>query len=209
MNKQKKRKKRKVTEKHDLDDDSDKELDQLRSKYCTGSKKMGNNKMKAIENDVLQKKRIFIDEENSDSEDMEVKKGFLTCLECAEMKAMDDTLINSKEIQLQVSNGQCQLDELKSVEKHQKCHNALLEVKRDKEIKSSCAILNSNNNNMNNSNNTNSTSHDNSTTTTSSNVNNSNNSTNTTSNSGNSNCNNTHNINISIHDAGLREQRKH
>jgi hypothetical protein len=49
-NKQKKCKKRKVTEKHDLDDNSDKELDQLRSKYCTGSKKMGNKKMKAIEN---------------------------------------------------------------------------------------------------------------------------------------------------------------
>jgi hypothetical protein len=54
-NKQKKHKKRKVTEKHDLDDDSDKELDQLRRKYCTRSKKMGNKKMKAIENNELQK----------------------------------------------------------------------------------------------------------------------------------------------------------
>ena len=127
------------------------------------------------------------------------------------MKATDDTLINGKEIQLQVSNGQRQLDELRHVEKRQNCHNALIEVKRDKEIRSSHSILNRNNNNMNNSNNTNSTSHDNSTTTISSNVNNSNNSTNTTttstSNSGNSNCNNTHNINISIHDAGLNSRQ--
>jgi hypothetical protein len=37
--KPKKRKKMKVMEKHDLDDDSDKELDRLRSQYCTRSKK--------------------------------------------------------------------------------------------------------------------------------------------------------------------------
>ena len=79
-NKQKKRKKRKVTEKHDLDDDSDEELDQLRSKYCTRSKEMGNKRMKAIKNDELQKKRIFTDEEDSESEDEEENKG-LTCLE--------------------------------------------------------------------------------------------------------------------------------
>ncbi len=87
-NKQKKHKKRKVTEKHDLDDDSDEELDQLRSKYCTRSKKMGNKKMKAIENNELQKKRIFIDEEDSESEVEEENKG-LTCLGQAEMKDSD------------------------------------------------------------------------------------------------------------------------
>jgi hypothetical protein len=128
-------------------------------------------------------------------------------LECAEMKATDDTLINGKEIQLQVSDGQRQLDETRCAEKRQKCHNALLEVKkRDNEIRPARSISNRNNN-MNNNNNTNSTSHDNSTTTTSSNVNNNNNSTNTTTtstnNSGDSNCNNTHNINTTIHDAGL------
>jgi hypothetical protein len=74
-NKQKKRKKRKVTEKHNLDDDSDKELHQLRSKSCTGNKKMENKKMKAIENDELRKKRIFINDEDLDSEDKEEKKG--------------------------------------------------------------------------------------------------------------------------------------
>ena len=83
-------------------------------------------------------------------------------------------------------------------EKLQKQRDALLEVRRDKEIKSACAISNSNNNIMNNSNNT---------TTTSSNVNNSNNSTITTTTStnysGDSNCNNTHNVNINILDAGL------
>jgi hypothetical protein len=108
--KPKKHKKRKVTEKHDLNDNSDEELDRLRSQYCTESKKMGNKKMKAIENDELQKKRIFINEEDLDSKDKEENKG-LTCLECTEMKAMDDTLINGKEVQLQVSDGQRQLNE--------------------------------------------------------------------------------------------------
>ncbi len=59
---QKKHKKRKVTEKHGLGDDSDKELDQIRGKYCTRSRKMG-KKMTEIKNDEKQKKRIFIDEE--------------------------------------------------------------------------------------------------------------------------------------------------
>jgi hypothetical protein len=140
---------------------------------------MGNKKMQAIENDELQKKRIFIDEEDSESEDKEENKG-LTCLGQAEMKATDESLINGKEIQLQVSGGQHQLHELRRAEKHQQIHNALLELKRVKEIRSSQAILNTNNNNMNNSNNTNSKSHDNSTTTISNSVNNSNNSTNTT-----------------------------
>ncbi len=162
--------------------------------------------MKAIENNELQKKMIFIDEEDSDSKEEEEKKG-LTCLECAKMKATDDTLINGKVIQLQVLDSQRQLDETRRAEKWQKCHNALLKVKRDKEIRPARAILNSNNNIMNNSNNTNSTSHNNSTTSFSSNVNNSNNSTNTTTTStndcGDSNCNNTHNININIHNAGL------
>jgi hypothetical protein len=58
---------------------------------------MGNKKMKAIENNELQRKRIFIDEEDLDRKEEEENKG-LTCLECAEMKAMDDSLINGKEI---------------------------------------------------------------------------------------------------------------
>jgi hypothetical protein len=59
--------------------------------------------MKAIENEELQKKRIFIDEEDLDSKDEEENKG-LTCLECTEMKATDDTLINGKEF-----NCKCQM----------------------------------------------------------------------------------------------------
>jgi hypothetical protein len=49
---------------------------------------MGNKKMKAIENNELQKKRIFIDEEDSESEVEEENKG-LTCLGQAEMKDSD------------------------------------------------------------------------------------------------------------------------
>jgi hypothetical protein len=84
--------------------------------------------------------------------------------------------------------------------------NALINVKRDKEIRLH-VFLNSNNNSMNNSNNTNSTIQDNSTLTTSSNINNCDNSTSitttSTKSSGDSNSNNTHNININIHDSGL------
>ena len=112
---------------------------------------------------------------------------------------------------MQVADGQRQHDEMRGAEKLQKHCDVLLEVKRDKEIRSACAISNSNNNIMNNSNNTNSTSHDNSTTTTSSNVNNSNKSmittTTSTNNSGDSNCNTTHNININILDAGLNSHQ--
>jgi hypothetical protein len=101
-----------------------------------------------------------------------------------------------------VTDGQHQLDEMRRAEKLQKHCDALLKVRRDKEIRSACGILNSNNNIMNNSNNT---------TTTSSNVNNSNNSTITTTtstnNSGDSNCNNTHNININILNAGLNSHQ--
>jgi hypothetical protein len=103
---------------------------------------------------------------------------------------------------LKVTDGQRQLDVTRRAEKSQKCRDALLEVRRDKEIKLACAISNSNNNIMNNSNNT---------TTASSNVNNSNNSTITTTtstnNSGDSNCNNTHNFNINIFDAGLNSRQ--
>jgi hypothetical protein len=211
LDKTKKRKKMKVMEKHDLDDDSDEELDRLRSQYCTGSKKIGNKKISAIEDDEIKKSRFFIEEENSDSEDEEENTGS-TCLERAEMKATDDALINGKEIQLQVSVCQRLLDEKRRAEKKQKCRNALIDLKRDKDIRSAHSISNSNNSTMNNTNNTTNTSHDSSTTTTSSIVNNSNNSTNTTTtssnNSGDSNCNNIHNININIHDsAGLNSHR--
>ena len=119
------------------------------------------------------------------------------------MKAIDDTLINGKEIHLKVTDGQRQLNLTRCAEKLQNHQHALLEVRRDKEIKSARAISNSNNNITTNSNNT---------TTTSSNVNNSNNSTITTTtstnNSGDSNCNNTHNININIFDAGLNSRQQ-
>ncbi len=72
----------------------------------------------------------------------------MTCLGRAEMKATDDTLINGKEIQLQVSGGQHQVHELRRAGTQQKIHNALLELKRVKEIRSSQAILNSDNNNI-------------------------------------------------------------
>jgi len=120
------------------------------------------------------------------------------------MKAMDDALINGKEVQLRVSNCQRLLDEKRRAEKRQKCCNSLINLKRDKDFRLAHSILNSNNSTMNNSNNTTNTSHNSSTTTTSSIVNNSNNSTNTTTtssnNSGDSNCNNIHNNNINIHD---------
>ena len=119
LDKTKKRKKMKVMEKHDLDDDSDEELDRLRSQYCTGSKKIGNKKISAIEDDEIKKSRFFIEEENSDSEDEEENTGS-TCLERAEMKATDDALINGKEIQLQVSVCQRLLDEKRRAEKKQK-----------------------------------------------------------------------------------------
>jgi hypothetical protein len=60
--KPKKRKKMKVMEKHDLDDDSDEELDRLWSQYCTGSKKIGNKKISAIKDDeikVFHRRRKF------------------------------------------------------------------------------------------------------------------------------------------------------
>jgi len=201
----------KVMEKHDLDDDSDEELDRLRSQYCTGSKKIGNKKISAFKDDEIKKSRFFIEEENSDSEDEEENTGS-TCLERAEMKATDDALINGKEIQLHISDCQRLLDEKRRAEEKQKCRNALINLKRDNDIRSAHSISNSNNSTMNNTNNTTNTSHDSSTTTTSSIVNNSNNSTNTTTtssnNSGDSNCNNIHNININIHDsAGLNSHR--
>jgi hypothetical protein len=93
-------------------------------------------------------------------------------LERAEMKAMNDNLISGKEIQLQVADGQPQLNETRCAEKLQKHRDALLKVKRDTEIRLACAISNSNNNIMKNSNNASFTSHNNSTTTSSSNINN-------------------------------------
>ncbi len=66
------------------------------------------------------------------------------------MKAIADTLINGKEIHLKVTDGQRQLYVTRRAKKSQKRHDALLQVRRDKEIKSACAISNSNNNIMNN-----------------------------------------------------------
>jgi hypothetical protein len=175
------------------------EIDALKSKYCVGHKRFGNSNLNVLEKDETKKSRRFIEEESDESESMDVDEDEKpSWLEHAEMKAINNTLINGKAIQLKVADSQRQLDEMRRAEKLQKHRDALLEVRRDKEIRSAFAISNSNNNIMNNSNNT---------TTTSSNVNNSNNSmittTTSTNNSGDSNCNNTHNININILDAGL------
>jgi len=151
-----------------------------------------------LENDETKKSRRFIGEESDESDCEDVDEDDKpSCLERAEMKATDDTLINGKEIHLKVTDGQRQLDLTRRAEKLQNHQRALLEVRRDKEIKSARAISNSNNNITTNSKNT---------TTTSSNVNNSNNS--TTNNSGDSNCNNTHNININIFDTGLNSRQQ-
>jgi hypothetical protein len=186
--------KKKEAEKHCLDDDSEDEIDALKSKYCAGHKRFENSNLNALEKDETKKSRRFIEEESDESECEDVDEDEKPLwLERAEMKATDDTLINGKEIHLKVTDGQRQLDVTRLEEKSQKHRDALLELRRDKEIKSACAISNSNNNIMNNSNNT---------TMTSSNINNSNNSTITTTtstnNSGDSNCNNTHNINTRL-----------
>jgi hypothetical protein len=60
--------------------------------------------MKAIENNEMEKERIFIAEEDSNSKDEEKNKG-LKCLEHAEMKATYYYLIYDKEIQLEVEDG--------------------------------------------------------------------------------------------------------
>ncbi len=146
-----------------------------------GHKRFGNSNLNALKKDETKNSRRFIEEESDESKCKDVDEDEKPLwLKHAEMKATDDTWINGREIQLQVAEGQCQLDETRRAEKWQKHHDALLKVRRDKEIWSACAILNSNNNIMNNSNNTNSTSHVNSITTTSSNVNNNNNLTITT-----------------------------
>jgi hypothetical protein len=117
----------------------------------------------------MKKLRRFIEEESDESKCKDVDEDEKpSWLERAEMKATNKTLINGKEIHLKVTDGQHQLDETRHAEKLQKRCDALLKVRRDKEIRSACAILNSKNNIMNNRNNT---------TTTSSNVDNSNNST--------------------------------
>jgi len=195
---------KKEAEKHCLDDDSEDELDQLKSKHCVGRKRFGNSNLNVLENDETKKSRRFIEEESGESDCEDVDEDDKpSCLEQAEMKATDDTLINGKEIHLKVTDSQRQLDLTRRAEKLQNYQRALLEVRQDKEIKSARAISNSNNNITTNSNNT---------TTTSSNVNNSNNSTITTTtstnNSGDSNCNNTHNININIFDAGLNSRQQ-
>ena len=189
--------------KHCLDDDSEDELDQLKSKHCVGHKRFGNSNLNALENDETNKSRRFIAEESDESDCEDVDEDYKpSCLKRAEMKATDDTLINGKEIHSKVTDGRHQLDLMRHSEKSQNLQHALLEVRRDKENKLARAISNSNNNITNNSNNT---------TTTSSNVNNSNNSTITTTtstnNSGDSNCNNTHNFNINIFDAELNSRQ--
>ena len=206
LDKPKKGNKRKVTKKHDLEYNSDEEnINRLKSKYCIESKKMGNKKMKAFENDEIKKTRIFIADDDSDSKGDEHNKES-TCLECAEKKAPDSTLIYGSKIQLQAAHGRLQLDETRREMKLHKLRNTLLNVKRDKEDRSLATL----NNILNNSNNTNFTSHDASTTASSSIVNNNNNSTNTTTtstnNSSNSNCNNTHTITFNIHDSAALNQ---
>ncbi len=144
--------------------------------------------------DETKKLRRFIEEESDEGECEDVDEDEKpSWLEHSEMKATNDTLINGKEIHLKVTDGQCQLNETRCAEKLQKHRDAFLKVRRDKEIRSACAISNSNNNIMNNSNNT---------TTTSSNINNTKNSTitktNLTNKSVDINCKNNKKININI-----------
>jgi hypothetical protein len=87
-----------------------------------------------------QKLRGFIEEESDESKCKDVDKDEKpSWLEHAETKATDDTLINGKEIHLKVTDAQRQLDVTRCEEKLQKCLDALLEVRRDKEIKLACA----------------------------------------------------------------------
>ncbi len=111
---------KKKAEKHCLDDDLEDEFDALKSKYCVGHKRFGNSNLIALKKDETKKSRIFIEEESDESKSKDLDEDEKpSWLEHAEMKAMDDNLINSKEIQLQVADGQCQLDETRRAEKLQ------------------------------------------------------------------------------------------
>ena len=58
----KSRAEKKEAEKHCLDDNSEDEIDTLKSKYCTGHKRFGNSKLNALEKDETKKSRRFIEE---------------------------------------------------------------------------------------------------------------------------------------------------
>ncbi len=86
-----------------------------------GHKRFGNSNLNVLKKDETKKLRRFIEEESDESKcedvDEDEKQSWL---ESAEMKAIDDTLINGKEIKLQVAEGQCQLNEMRREEKWQK-----------------------------------------------------------------------------------------
>jgi hypothetical protein len=90
-----------------LDDDLEDEFDALKSKYCVGHKRFRNSNLNALEKDETKKLRRFIEEESDESRCKDVDENEKQLwLKRAEMKATDDTLINGKEIQLQVAEGQ-------------------------------------------------------------------------------------------------------
>jgi len=121
---------KKEAKKHCLNDDSEDELDQLKSKHCVGHKRFGNSNLNALENDETKKSRTFIEEESDESDCEDVDEDDKpSCLEQAEMKATDDTLINGKEIHLKVTDSQRQLDLTRRAEKLQNYQRALLEVR--------------------------------------------------------------------------------
>jgi hypothetical protein len=90
---------KKEAEKHCLDDDLEDEIDALKSKYCAGNKRFGNSNLNELKKDETKKSRRFIEEESDESKceviDEDEKPSWL---KRAEMKAMDNTLIDGKEI---------------------------------------------------------------------------------------------------------------
>jgi hypothetical protein len=119
---------KKKAEKNCLDDDLEDKFDALKSKYCVGHKRFGNSNLIVLKKDETKKLRRFIEEESDESNkdlDDDEKPSWL---KHAEMKAIDDNLINGKEIQSQVADGQHQLDETTRAEKLQKHCEALFEV---------------------------------------------------------------------------------
>jgi hypothetical protein len=88
---------KKEAEKHCLDDDSEDEIDALKSKYCVGHKMFGNSNLNALKKDETKQSRRFIEEESDESECKDVNEDEKPLwLECAEMKVTNDTLINGK-----------------------------------------------------------------------------------------------------------------
>jgi hypothetical protein len=86
---------KKKAEKHCLDDDSEDEFDALKSKYCVGHKRFGNSNLIALKKDETKKSRRFIEEESDESKNEDLDEDEKpSWLECAEMKATDDNLIN-------------------------------------------------------------------------------------------------------------------